>query len=218
MDKQLINRFQYLTQDLDTVSHEQLTLEACQAGVQWLQLRMKNKLEEERLQIAKRVKDICQSYGCQLIINDHVSLALEVNADGVHLGKTDMSIGQARDILGKDKIIGGTANTFEEVQMLAAQRVSYIGVGPFRYTATKQNLSRVLGLQGYQTIIEKCKAEAIHIPIVAIGGITLGDVDDVRQTGVHGIAVSSAINLSADRTGTAKSFLLAFQNRQVFIQ
>lgn len=218
MDKQLINRFQYLTQDLDTVSHEQLALEACKAGVQWVQLRMKNKLEEEGLQIAKQVKDICQSYGCQLIINDHVLLALEVNAGGVHLGKTDMSIGQARDILGKDKIIGGTANTFEEVQMLTKQGVNYIGVGPFRFTATKQNLSPMLGLQGYQTIIEKCKAEAIRIPIFAIGGITLQDVEDIRQTGVHGIAVSSAINLSADRARSSKSFLQALQNRQVFIQ
>ena len=133
-------------------------------------------------------------------------------------GKTDMSIGQARDILGKDKIIGGTANTFEEVQTLAKQGVNYIGVGPFRFTATKQNLSRVLGLKGYQTIIEKCKAEAIQIPIIAIGGITLEDVEDIRQTGVHGIAVSSAINLSADRTKSAKLFLQALQKRQVFIQ
>ncbi|MCB0502498.1 MAG: thiamine phosphate synthase [Bacteroidetes bacterium] len=218
MDEKLFHRFQYLTQDLDTVSHEQLTLEACQAGVQWLQLRMKNKPEDESLQIAKKVKNICQSYGCRLIINDHVSLALEVNAGGVHLGKTDMSIGQARDILGKDKIIGGTANTFEEVQTLAKQGVNYIGVGPFRFTATKQNLSRVLGLKGYQTIIEKCKAEAIQIPIIAIGGITLEDVEDIRQTGVHGIAVSSAINLSADRTKSAKLFLQALQKRQVFIQ
>lgn len=211
----MISRFHYLTQDLEDVSHEQQALDACEAGVKWLQLRMKTKSESERLSIANKVKGICDSFNCQLIINDFVSLAKQIDADGVHLGKSDMTIEAARNILGSKKIIGGTANTFEDIQKLDNEGADYIGVGPFRFTTTKKNLSHILGLEGYESLMKKCKAENINVPIIAIGGITLNDVHSLMATGIYGFAVSSAINLNNDRTKTAQSFIKSIEETLV---
>jgi thiamine-phosphate pyrophosphorylase len=130
------------------------------------------------------------------IINDNVYLAKKMDADGVHLGLTDMSVLEARQILGETKIIGGTANTFEDVLQRTVENCDYIGLGPFQFTATKEKLSPILGLEGYRSIIEKMKAKNIQIPIYAIGGIALESVESLMETGIHGIAVSGVITQS----------------------
>ena len=114
---------------------------ALAGGCRWIQLRMKEATEEEVEKEAIRVQDLCRQYGATFIIDDHVALAKKLHADGVHLGKKDMPIAEARKLLGKDFIIGGTANTFEDVQMHYAAGADYIGCGPFRFTTTKKNLS-----------------------------------------------------------------------------
>ena len=134
------------------------------------------------------------------IIDDRVELVKELHADGVHLGKNDMSIGEARKILGDDYIIGGTANTFEDVKALAAAGADYIGCGPFRFTTTKEKLSPVLGLEGYRQIVNEMKVHHINIPIVAIGGITKEDIPEIMKTGVTGIAISGSILNAQDPT------------------
>lgn len=197
----------YLTQDLPQITHEELAEDACKAGVTYLQLRMKNKTEVERIAIAQNVKKTCQHYGCDFIINDYVHLAKEVDADGVHLGKKDISPSEAREILGKDKIIGGTANNWEDILYLAAQNVNYIGLGPFAFTETKENLSPTLGMVGYAEILAKMKKARIEIPIIAIGGIKLANILEMKTLGLSGIAISSAINLANDRVFTTKTFL-----------
>lgn len=197
----------YLTQDLSHISHEQLAEDACEAGVSYLQLRMKNKTKIEREQIALNVQAICKKTNTTFIINDYVALAKEIDADGVHLGKNDMSPTEARAILGDNKIIGGTANNWEDVQRLAAQKVDYIGLGPFRFTQTKENLSPILGVEGYVEILAKMQKKFINIPIIAIGGILLADTHILREIGVSGVAISSAINLAEDRIAAAKHFL-----------
>lgn len=211
----MISRFHYLTQDLEDVSHEQQALDACQAGVKWLQLRMKNKSESERFLIANKVKEICDSFNCQLIINDYVSLAKQIDADGVHLGKSDTTIEAARNSLGNDKIIGGTANTFEDIQKLTNEGADYIGVGPFRFTTTKKNLSHIVGLEGYRDLVSNCKQEEINLPLIAIGGITLKDIQPLMATGIFGFAVSSAINLSNDRKQTVQAFIKSIEETLV---
>ncbi len=100
---------------------------------------MKNKSYEEWLQIAKEVKSVCDKYQTILIINDNAEIAKEIDADGVHLGKNDMSVAEARAILGKDKIIGGTANTVEDIEYLQSAGVDYIGLGPYKFTETKKS-------------------------------------------------------------------------------
>lgn len=197
----------YLTQDLPHLSHEQLVEDACEAGVSYLQLRMKNKMKAEREQIALNVQAICKKTNTTFIINDYVALAKEIGADGVHLGKNDMSPTEARAILGDNKIIGGTANNWDDVQRLAAQKVDYIGLGPFRFTQTKENLSPILGVAGYAEILAQMQKKRINIPIIAIGGILLADTHILREIGVSGIAISSAINLAEDRIVAAKHFL-----------
>ena len=128
-------------------------------------------------------------------------------ADGVHLGKNDMPVDEARRLLGHDKIIGGTANTFEDIERLHRQGTDYIGCGPFRFTTTKKSLSPVLGLEGYKRIVSDMKAHGIDLPIVAIGGILKSDIADIMQTGVTGIAVSGGILNAESPTEEMKQFI-----------
>ena len=163
------------------------------SGGNWIQLRMKDETESEIEQMATQALSFCMQHEATFIMNDHVHLAAKIGADGVHLGKQDMAPDKAREILGPQAIIGGTANTFEDIKRLVQQGVDYIGLGPFRYTETKKNLSPVLGNAGYQSIFDACKKEGISVPVVAIGGLTPEDFPELFQTGVYGVALSSYI-------------------------
>lgn len=166
---------------------------ALEGGIKWVQLRMKDATEDEIISIGTEVRKLCDQYGATFIIDDHVELVHKLKADGVHLGKNDMPIAEARNILGKDIIIGGTANTFEDIAAHYQATANYIGCGPFRFTTTKKGLSPTLGLEGYRNIMTKVKEAGINIPVVAIGGITAEDIPDIMQTGISGIALSGAI-------------------------
>lgn len=166
---------------------------ALEGGIKWVQLRMKDATEDEILSVGTEVRRLCDQYGATFIIDDHVELVHKLKADGVHLGKNDMPIAEARNILGKDIIIGGTANTFEDIAAHYQATANYIGCGPFRFTTTKKGLSPTLGLEGYRSIMTKVKEAGINIPVVAIGGITAEDIPDIMQTGISGIALSGAI-------------------------
>ena len=166
---------------------------ALEGGCRWVQLRMKEATEAEFMAAAAEIGRLCKEHGATFVLDDHVEWVEKTGADGVHLGKNDMPIGEARKILGSDKIIGGTANTFEDVERLYRQGADYIGCGPFRFTTTKKNLSPVLGLEGYQHIVDQMKSHGINLPIVAIGGILESDIKSILATGVSGIAVSGGI-------------------------
>ena len=170
---------------------------ALDGGCQWVQLRMKEASDEDFLRIGQVVRKLCERYKATFIVDDHVELVREIGADGVHLGKKDMPVAEARKILGDGMIIGGTANTFDDVRMHYEASANYIGCGPFRFTTTKQGLAPVLGLEGYRNIVSQMKAEGIGLPIVAIGGITADDITAIMQTGVTGIAISGTV-LRAD--------------------
>lgn len=188
------------------LTHAMAAEAACQAGADWVQLRVKNQPYEVWKNLALQTKAICQHYGSTFILNDNAALAAEVNADGVHLGQLDMQPMEARKLLGPEKIIGGTANTFADVQRLVEQGVDYIGLGPYRFTSTKQNLSPILGLEGYTVLLQQCREAGISIPVIAIGGITAADVPLLLPTGIHGVAVSSAIMLAPDRAAALAEF------------
>ena len=211
----MISKLQYITQDIPNKTHIQLAEEACVAGIDWIQLRLKNKTYSEWKQIALEALEVCNRYNAKLIINDNVQLAKEINAHGVHLGKQDMPTAEARKILGNDFIIGGTANTFEDIKMHIAAGVDYIGLGPFRFTTTKEKLSPVLGVEGYQKIMQQCKAENINIPIIAIGGILSDDVENIINTGVYGVAVAGAITHSSNKNETVNEFLKALTHEAI---
>jgi thiamine-phosphate pyrophosphorylase len=166
---------------------------ALKGGCRMIQLRMKEASPREVEQTGIAAKALCREYGADLYIDDHVEICRQIGAAGVHLGKSDMPPREARKILGKNFIIGGTANTFDDILRLNAESVDYIGLGPFRFTATKKNLSPVLGLSGCKQIAEQCRNQGINLPIFAIGGITDSDIPAILDAGMTGIAMSSAI-------------------------
>ena len=184
---------QFITHYSDRYTYLDSVRIALEGGCRWIQLRMKDTPTEDILPIAKETLTLCRQYEATFIIDDHVELAKQIKADGVHLGKLDMPITEARSILGKNFIIGGTANTLEDIQMHYEAGADYIGCGPFRFTTTKKNLSPVLGLEGYREIVRKMKMEGIDLPIVAIGGIEKEDIPSLMGTGITGIALSGSI-------------------------
>lgn len=186
-------QLQFISHQNEKMTYLDGIREALAGGCKWIQLRMKGATDEEVHPIALKVKKLCKEQNATFLIDDRVQLVKEVGADGVHLGKNDMPIAEARKILGDDFIIGGTANTFEDVKAHYEADADYIGCGPFRFTTTKEKLSPILGLEGYREIIQKMKAENIDIPIVAIGGITKEDIPEIMKTGVNGIALSGCI-------------------------
>lgn len=171
--------------------------EALEGGCRWIQLRMKDAGDGQFEHAALQARALCREYGATFIIDDHVEMVTRVGADGVHLGKKDMPIDEARKVLGTHYIIGGTANTFEDIKTHFNNGADYIGCGPFRFTHTKKNLSPILGIEGYNSIMSAMRSEGIQLPVVAIGGITCSDITEIMRTGVSGIAVSGAI-LNAD--------------------
>ena len=184
---------QFITHQNDCIGYAEGAKMALEGGCKWIQLRMKDATDDEVRSVAAEIQPLCKQNEAIFLLDDRVELARELHADGVHLGKNDMPVDEARRVLGEEFIIGGTANTFEDIERLASQGADYIGCGPFRFTTTKKNLAPVLVLEGYRDIIEKMRRAGIDIPVVAIGGITASDIDDILATGVKGIAVSGSV-------------------------
>ena len=196
--KQNSYKLQFITHFTERYSYVDSARIALEGGCRWVQLRMKDAEEAVMAETAIAVQRMCREYGATFIIDDNVALAKSIGADGVHLGKHDMPISVARDILGERHIIGGTVNTFEDVLYhLNGATPDYFGCGPFRETSTKRNLSPTLGLYGYKDIIRQMRSHGIDIPIVAIGGIRREDIPALMECGVSGIALSGSI-LRAD--------------------
>lgn len=198
----VIDRIQYISQPSKDGSQLTAIHQALDAGSKWIQLRVKNESAKIILQHAIAAKKLCERYEAKLIVNDYPEIAVEVNADGVHLGLDDMPIFMAREIVGAEMIIGGTANTFGHVQQRVAEGADYIGLGPFRFTKTKVKLSPVLALEGYQRIFGEMKKVGLEIPVVAIGGILAEDIPSLMSVGAYGVAISGAITFSDSRKET----------------
>ncbi|WP_225000159.1 thiamine phosphate synthase [Cesiribacter sp. SM1] len=207
----MIEKLQFISQENAQHTHLQGIEAACQAGVKWVQLRVKNKPLAEVKRLAEDAKSICLQWGARLIINDYPQIAQEVGADGFHLGKKDMPIQQAQRFA-ENMIIGQTANTFEDIRQHWQNGANYVGAGPFAFTTTKQKLSPILGLEGYRQLMQQCRRAGITIPVIAIGGIGLSDIPAIMQTGVHGIAVSSLIAGAENMRFTVASILQLLEN------
>ena len=186
----MLSKLHYISQGKTAQDHLENIQKACENGAELVQLRLKDMEIETILETAEKAREITNQFNVKLIINDHYKIAKAVNADGVHLGKTDACPLIVRAYLGEQFIIGGTANTLEDCKVLIEKEVDYIGLGPFQFTETKKNLSPVLGVQGYKQLIDKLEKDT---PIIAIGGIGMEDVSAIIKTGVYGIAVSGTI-------------------------
>ncbi len=198
---------QFITHQTERYSYFDSARMALEGGCKWIQLRMKEAPLEEVEEVALRLKPLCKEYEAIFLLDDHVRLAKKLEVDGVHLGKKDMPINEARRILGEGFIIGGTANTFEDVLQHYRAGADYLGIGPFRFTTTKKNLSPVLGLDGYRSILAEMDKADIHLPVVAIGGITYDDIPDVLATGVNGVALSGTILRADDPVAETRRIL-----------
>lgn len=180
-------------------------------GVKWVQLRLKKYSEKEIREAALEVKNITDRYKVTFILNDYLHIVKELNLDGVHLGKNDFSVLSAREQLGENKIIGATANSYMDIVNAYNQGASYIGLGPFQFTTTKENLSPVLGIEGYKNILSELKTNGISLPVYAIGGIQIKDIHPLMETGVSGIAVSSLISKSENKKETIRQIFQQLQ-------
>ncbi len=188
---------QFITNPSERHSIAEQVKMAVDGGCKWVQLRLKDATYEQLKSAAEEIIPICRDAGVILVIDDNVELVKELRVHGVHLGKEDMDPRQAREILGPHAIIGVTANTAADILALKGVDVDYVGLGPFRYTSTKKKLSPVIGLDGYRDIMREVAEQGNKLPVVAIGGITIDDVDDIMSAGVQGIAMSGSI-INAD--------------------
>ena len=198
---------QFITHPSDKISIPEQVRLAIEGGCRWIQLRMKHATDEEVAAMAREIIPLCKETGTILVIDDRVDVVMETKVHGVHLGKNDMDPAKAREYLGPHAIIGCTANTAADILALARLDIDYIGLGPFRFTTTKERLSPILGLEGYRTIIDEVRAAGCQLPIVAIGGIEPGDVPALLDAGVNGIAMSGALINSPDPAATVASLL-----------
>lgn len=176
-------------------------------GCKWVQLRMKDADKEEIKAVARKAKEICKKNDVILVIDDYADIAKELELDGVHLGKKDIPVDEARKLLGEEFIIGATANSFEDIEALRHTDIDYIGLGPFRFTSTKKNLSPVIGIEGYADIMRRKAESSINLPIVAIGGICYDDINDIMDTGINGIAVSGSLINAENMTEETKRMI-----------
>lgn len=186
----IIPKLHYISQGNSPKKHLENIQKACTSGAELVQLRLKNISEKKVLKLAKEAREITSHFQTRLIINEHYKIAKAIKADGVHLEKTDSCPTIARKHLYTWQMIGGTANTLQDCEMLLDKEVDYISLGLFRETTTKENLNSILGLKGYTAITDVLKTP---IPIIGFGGITTEDVTDILETGISGIAVSHAI-------------------------
>ncbi len=184
---------QFITHRTARYNYIEGALEALNGGCKWIQLRMKDAHPDDVRHTVAQLKPACAHHEAILLLDDYVELAKELEVDGVHLGKNDMSPIEARKILGEQYIIGATANTISDIRNLSKMDIDYIGLGPFRYTKTKEKLSPILGIDGYREIMSICRSEGITTHIVAIGGIEIDDIDALMDTGISGIALSGTI-------------------------
>lgn len=179
-----------LTQDGLPWSHVEQATRLCTAGARWIQLRMKNAKQTEWLATARKVVAVCHAHHAVCIVNDSVEVALAAGADGVHLGKLDLDWRQARRRLGPAHLLGGTVNSPADAgRAHVAGCLDYAGVGPLRFTATKQKLAPVLGLDGVRATIARLDG----LPAWVIGGVKANDLPDLRAAGAAGAAVSAAL-------------------------
>jgi thiamine-phosphate pyrophosphorylase len=185
-----IGRLHVLT---DTVlqgrfTHTELTRLAIAGGADTIQFRQKQGSTGKMIEVARNMKRLCAEAGVTFIVNDRLDVAVAAEADGVHLGQADFPIPMGRDILGENRIIGGSAATLKEAQKCLSEGADYVGFGPVFPTSSKDDAGPVSGIEVLKQVVE-----AISVPIIAIGGISAENTPDVLNAGAHGIAVISAV-------------------------
>lgn len=185
---------------------------ALAGGCRWVQVRIKGAPVADVRAALMQLVDDCRAWRATLIVDDHVELACMPGVDGVHLGQTDMPVADARRILPADKIIGLTVNNISHAERALGQDIDYIGMGPWRFTSTKQNLAPVLGADGIRQVIDYLREHGCDSPVVLIGGLIPSDAEAVFDAGGAGMAVSGAIAHAADPLRATATFVAEIHN------
>lgn len=204
--KKYIEKLHFITHDIEQHSHIEQAQIACEAGAKWIQYRCLSKADDELLVDINAIANICDDWGATLIVTNHIHLKGKADIQGFHIEDMDANFIALRKQLGDEYTLGGSSNTIENLMRLANEGADYAGFGPFKITTTKPSNSPLLGVQGYATAMQTLKQQGVDLPILAVGGITLQDVDALLATGVYGIAASSAINQSEDMYQAYKDF------------
>ncbi|MEM8598876.1 MAG: thiamine phosphate synthase [Bacteroidota bacterium] len=185
-------------------SHAELARLATAGGADVIQFRQKDGTVRAKLHELRPVADVCRAAGATLLVDDHLDLALAVEADGVHLGQTDLPIPDARRIFGPDAILGATATTLAQARQAEACGATYIGFGPVFSGRSKAAPASTKGLGGLAAV-----CAAVSIPVIAIGGVTASRVADVLNAGAHGVAIMTAISTAPDPEAATRAFRTA---------
>ncbi len=183
----------FITHHNERFNYVSGAMAALNGGIRFIQLRMKDAEDEEVVAAARQLRPACDRHGALLTVDDRLHLLDTGLFDGVHVGKNDMPVAEAKRLIGNRFLLGATCNTAEDILKAAENGADYIGLGPFRFTTTKKNLSTILGIDGYRQCMDVVRNQGLHLPVYAIGGITPNDLQELKETGIHGVAVSSVI-------------------------
>jgi thiamine-phosphate diphosphorylase len=198
----------YLVFDRALIQNEEpvaVLKELLSAGVRWIQYRDKHAGPAQMKRMLDKLVPVCSERGATLIVNDRPELAAGTGVHGVHLGRDDMPVPAARRMLGAGKIIGRTARTVHEAQRAERDGADYLGAGAMYPTATKTD-TRIIGPDGLREV-----AGSVHLPVVAVGGVTPPRVADLVRNGAAGVAVASAILGAPDRSAAVRAFISEFE-------
>lgn len=210
-----IEKFHYITHNIPNLSHIEQAQLACEAGAKWIQYRCLSKTDEQLLQDINAIAEICDDWGTTLIVTDHVHLNGKADIQGFHIEDMDADFIALRKLVGNDITLGGSANTLENLIRLASEGADYAGFGPYAVTETKPNDYPLLDLEGYQQAMRELQDKGIDLPVLAVGGIKIYDVEALMQTGIYGIAVSGAINFADDFIDAYQDFYTSVKETAV---
>ncbi len=196
--KKYIEKLHYITHDIEGLSHVEQARIICEAGGKWIQYRCLSKDDEALLADINQIAEMCDDWGATLIVTDHIHLQGKADIQGFHIEDMNADFLSIRAQLGEACTIGGSSNTVEGLLRLAKEGVDYAGLGPFAHTDTKPNDYPHLGMAGYERTMQKLLEMQVSLPVLAVGGVKIGDVDALMQTGIFGIAASSAIHQAED--------------------
>ncbi len=196
--KKYIEKLHFITHDLPQISHVDQARLACETGAKWIQYRCFSKTDDELLQDIQAIATICDDWGATLIVTDHVQFNGKADIQGFHIEDMDTNFSVLKERLGEEITVGGSANTIDGLIRLSIEGADYAGFGPFKPSVTKPNTLPLHDLADYKKAMETLRAMNIDLPVLAVGGVALEDVDSLMETGIFGIAVSSAINQSDD--------------------
>jgi thiamine-phosphate pyrophosphorylase len=204
--KKFIEKLHFITHDIQKRSHIEQAQTACSAGAKWIQYRCLTKNDDELLKDIHAIAEICDDWGATLIVTDHIHLNGKADIQGFHIEDFDADFVKLREQLGEAVTIGGSATTLLGLIRLAKEGADYAGFGPFYTTTTKPNNAPLLGVEGYAKAMAELKTQHIDLPVLAVGGITISDIDPLMNIGIFGIAVSAAINQADDMQEAYLSF------------